>query len=153
MEIIPLADREDFVWEIANLHDAEWNHLDPSLSLNKRVESIMNTLGRNGIPSFFVAVMEDQFVGSAALVQNDLESRPHLSPWLAAVYVRDEYRNRGIATKLIARCENEAVQSGFDTLYLSTERACLLYEKLGWANIEQCDCNGVMLNIMSKKLM
>ncbi|WP_422822142.1 GNAT family N-acetyltransferase [Vreelandella songnenensis] len=53
-----------------------------------------------------------QLVGSAALVQNGMGTKLDLSSWLAAVYVKDGFRHLGIATKLIARCEEKVVRSG-----------------------------------------
>lgn len=123
MEIVPLADKKEFIAELAELHHSEWKHLNPSLTLEGRTEAISKAAGRKGIPSIFVAVSGSQLVGSAALVQNDMDTKPDLSPWLAAVYVKESFRHHGIATELIARCEDEAVRSNADTWYLYTEFA------------------------------
>lgn len=152
MEIVPLADREEFILELAELHHSEWKHLDPLLTIDKRVNAIVNSARRKGVPSIYIAVSENELIGSAALVQNDLEAKPDLHPWLAAVYVKDKFRNRGIATNLIARCELEAAQSGFKIWYLSTEFASGFYKRLGWKYLGQYEYNRVMLSIMSKRI-
>lgn len=131
MKIVPLADKKEFIAELAELHHAEWKHLNPSLTLEGRVKAIAESAGREGIPSIFIAMSGSQVVGSAALVKNDMNTRPDLSPWLAAVYVKENYRHQGIATELIARCEDEAVRSNANIWYLYTEFASGLYEKLG----------------------
>ena len=153
MEIISLAEKKEFVSELAELHHAEWRHLSPSLTLQKRVEAIENAAGRDGIPKIFIATSGSQLIGSAALVQQDMDSKPDLSPWLAAVYVKEGFRHQGIATALIARCENEAVQSKANTWYLYTEFASKLYEKLGWRHMEYCEYKGVTVNVMSKQIV
>lgn len=150
MKIVPLADRKEFVWELAELHHAEWGHLNPSLTLQKRVEAIAKAAGRDGIPSIFISVSGSKLVGSAALVRQDMATKPDLSPWLAAVYVKEEFRRQGIATALIARCENEAVQAGVSTWNLYTEFASKLYEKLGWRHMEHCEYEGTKVRVMSK---
>lgn len=152
MEIFPLADRQEFIWELAELHGAEWKHLDPKLSIEKRAEAISNAAGRKGIPSIFIATSQNQLVGSAALVQKDMDTHRELSPWLAAVYVKEYYRGQGYATALIERCENEAIQSGVNAWYLFTEFAAKLYEKLGWCYVERCEFRGVMVDVMSKQI-
>lgn len=83
MEIVPLADKKEFVSELAQLHHAEWSHLNPSLTLNKRAEAISDAAGREGIPSVFIATSGSQLIGSAALVQQDrTPNRISLPGWL-----------------------------------------------------------------------
>jgi len=118
VEILPLADKKEFIAELAELHHAEWKHLNPSLTLEGRAEAIVEAAGREGIPSIFVAVSGNQLVGSAALVQNDMDTKPDLTPWLAAVYVKEAFRHQGVGTDLIARCETEAARSNANAWYL-----------------------------------
>ena len=152
MEIVSLADRKEFISELARLHHAEWKHLNPSLTLEGRAKAIADAAGQEGIPSIFIAVSGSQLVGSAALVRNDMDTKPELSPWLAAVYVKERFRHQGVATSLIARCEDEAVRSNASTWYLYTEFASKLYEKLGWHHMERSEYQGVTVNVMYKKI-
>jgi N-acetylglutamate synthase-like GNAT family acetyltransferase len=152
VKIVPLADKKEFIAELAELHHAEWKHLNPSLTLEGRAEALAASAGREGIPSIFIATSRGQLVGSAALVENDMNTKPNLSPWLAAVYVKEGFRHRGVATKLITRCENEAVRSNANTWYLYTEFASKLYEKLGWHHMERCEYKGVAVDVMCKQV-
>lgn len=152
MDIIPLVDRKEFIPELAALHHAEWGHFTPSPTLEARTEAIGRAAGREGIPSVFIATVDDQLLGSAALVQHDMDDRPDLSPWLAAVYVKTAFRGRGIASRLVARCELEAERAGAGTWYLCTQFASTLYEKLGWQPMERREYKGVMLDVMCKQL-
>lgn len=153
MEIVCLADNREFIAELAELHHAEWKHLNPSLTLEKRIGALTKAAGREGVPSIFIALSEGQLVGSAALVQSDMSIRPDLSPWLAAVYVKAPFRHQGIATALIARCEAQAVRLNVNTWYLYTEFASKLYEGLGWRHLETCEYKGVTVNVMCKPLV
>ncbi len=152
MAILPLADKKQFIAELAELHQAEWNHLNPSLTLEDRAEAIAEAAGRDGIPSIFIAVSGNQLVGSAALVQNDMDTKPDLTPWLAAVYVKEGFRHQGVATELIARCEAEAARSNASAWYLYTESASRLYEKLDWRHLERCKYKGVTVDVMRKQI-
>jgi N-acetylglutamate synthase-like GNAT family acetyltransferase len=152
VEIVPLADRDEFLRELADLHHAEWNHLSPSRTVEGRAKAIKNSAGREGIPSIFIAVSEDQLLGSAAIVKHDMDDKPHLSPWLAAVYVKSEYRNEGIATELISHCEAETARLGFSKWYLCTEFGSKFYENLGWKHLECAEHEGVEISVMYKDL-
>lgn len=150
MNIAPLSDHMSFVDEIAQVHQAEWAHLDRGLTLESRKAALKSAAGREGIPSVYVAIDSDEFIGSAALVDQDLDTHLELSPWLSAVFVKEEFRTRGIATLLVERCEAEAKKIGIHKLYLSTESASGLYEKLGWQTIESCIYKGAKVHVMYK---
>ncbi|MEH6706924.1 MAG: GNAT family N-acetyltransferase [Alloalcanivorax venustensis] len=152
MELLPLADKKEFIAELAELHHAEWKHFNLSLTLEGRAEAIAEAAGREGIPSIFIAVSGSQLIDSAALVENDMDTEPDLFPWLAAVYVKEEFRCQGIATQLIARCEDEAIRSNAKAWYLYTEFASSLYEELGWRHMERCEYKGATVDVMFKRL-
>lgn len=152
MNIIPLGETMEFIEELAALHHSEWGHLNPSLTLEKRIEKLASLTGGRSIPSIFIATSGNELIGSAALVLEDMQSRPDLSPWLAAVYVKEKFRNQGVASALIARCEYEAKRSKIDTLYLYTEFASKLYESLGWRSLESCIYRDVSVKIMYKEI-
>ncbi|SOC18258.1 acetyltransferase (GNAT) family protein [Ureibacillus xyleni] len=87
--------------------------------------------GPDGIPRFFVAIIEGQLVGTYALLRNDINSRHDLYPWFACLYVKDEHRGKGIAANLLRHGEVVAQSLGFKTLYLESNLDGF-YEKLGW---------------------
>lgn len=152
MKIVPLAENKAFIAELAELHHAAWQHLNPALTLEGRAKAIAKAAKLEGIPSIFIAVSGDQLMGSAAIVQNDMVTKPDLSPWLAAVYVKEAFRQQGVARKLIARCEAEAVRSNAKTWYLYTEFASTLYEKIGWRHLDRCEYKGVTVDVMCKQI-
>ena len=152
MEIAPLADHMEFVDEMAQLHQAEWAHLSSILTVKDRKNALENAAGREGIPSIYIAYENNEFIGSVALIEHDLDTHLELSPWLAAVFVKERWRGQGIATLLVSFCEVQAKQIGVKKLYLSTELATQLYSKLGWEVIERCEYRAIELDIMFKKI-
>lgn len=152
MKIVPLADHMTYIDEIAQLHQAEWAHMDRSLTLERRRKALTEAAGQESIPSIYIAVDNYELIGSAAIVEQDLDTHLELGPWISAVFVKEHWRTQGIATKLIERCENEAKKSGAKRLYLSTELASGLYEKLGWHTIEICMYKGVTVHVMCKSI-
>lgn len=82
MNVELLADHPDWIPVIAKWHWDEWGHLDRTGSLKKWTQGLARRAHRDRIPMTFVAVEDDQPVGSAALVVHDMETRKELSPWL-----------------------------------------------------------------------
>ncbi len=69
----------------------------------------------------------------------DLEVRPDIYPWLANLYVDEEYRNKGMARILLEKVKQIAKSStNFDELYLFTKHKGL-YEKFGWNYVSELD--------------
>jgi len=101
---------------------------------------------------YSITISAGRLIGSAALVQSDMDIKPDLSPWIAAVYVKEDFRRQGIATQLIGRCEREALLSNVNVLYLYTEFASEFYETLDWCHMERCVYKGVTVDVMYKQI-
>ena len=91
-------------------------------------------------------------VGTASLIVSDLSSRPELTPWLAAVYIRPDARGRGYALDLIRSVESTAIVAGFPCLWLYTVVAEGLYLKAGWRSVERIEQNGAPAVLMRRDL-
>jgi GNAT superfamily N-acetyltransferase len=83
----------------------------------------------------FVLIADDVPVGTASFVINDLPSRPDLTPWLASVLVRPQFRGRGYSVPLIQHVEAVAAAASVPTLWLYTWSAEPLYARLGWQRV------------------
>ena len=151
MKIDFLGNHPNLLSELAKLQFDEWRHFSPGTTLEDRVLKLQNMTQTNEVPFMVVAVDDDQLIGSAALVLEDMRTRKDLSPWLASVFVKPEFRRNGIATVLVSHIEDEATRRGIEKLFLYTERARGLYLKLGWNDIEQCEYQGVNVAIMFKQ--
>lgn len=152
IEITYLADQLHHADELARLHDVEWGHLHPRIPVETRADRLRQASGRREIPTVLIAVDGPQLVGSVALVRNDMDDRPHLSPWLAAVYVKPDRRRGGIASRLLARVEDEGAALGVSTIYLFTEHEERFYGRRGWRLMERVDYHGTHVSVMSKPL-
>ncbi len=137
--------------ELAKLHFDEWKHFTPDKTLEDRVVKLQLMAQSSDVPFMVVAIEGNQLIGSAALVKEDMRTRTDLTPWLASVFVKPEFRKNGIATRLVRHIEGEATRLGRRKLYLFTEHARDLYAKLGWTDLEECEYQGVNVAIMSKQ--
>jgi GNAT superfamily N-acetyltransferase len=80
----------------------------------------------------FVAVENEQALGTATLDFEDLPPRDDLTPWLASVYVVPEFRAQGLGAMLVEAVEKEARAKGFKQIYLHTSDRVNFYKKRGW---------------------
>ena len=108
-------------------------------------------LNNDFIPSTFIAT-DNQLLGSAAIVKNDMETKPQLSPWLASVYVAPQYRNKGIGAKLVQHSMTMAQSNNIDKLYLLTPGQKSFYEKLGWHIVSEEMYHGYRVTVMQVTL-
>lgn len=136
---------------LASWHHNEWSHYNPAKNLQQRVDSMNTYLNDDFIPSTFIAT-DDRLLGSAAIVENDMETRPELSPWLASVYVEPCSRRRGTGTLLVRHIMDQAMSHGIKTLYLFTPDREAFYKGLGWETISKELYHGRPVDIMKVQL-
>lgn len=95
-------------------------------------DCILHSLNKkNKLPKFYLALHDEEIIGSYALLVNDIISRQDLMPWLACLYVNEKNRNNGIATQLLNHGIEQSKLLGFPKLYLSSDLTGF-YEKRGW---------------------
>lgn len=148
MQITYLVDHPQHIPTLAVWLFGEWGHLNPGDSVERRVARLTTHTGRPGIPTTLVALDGETLLGSASLVVNDLTSHPHLTPFMASVYVDPLHRRRGAATALVKQMIITAGELGFETLYLITHDQQRLYEKLGWVAVEDLQYRGEDVTLM-----
>lgn len=143
-----LADHVDAIPTLASWILEEWGHSFADATFQELVSELERRAVPRRIPETFLALEGDRLVGTASIVAQDLPIRPELSPWLAAVYVVPECRNRGIGTMLARRAMLEAETLGLDKLYLFTPDRRDFYGGLGWHVREHTAYRGVRVFIM-----
>lgn len=88
---------------------------------------------RDTLPICLVAVdAKGEPLGTAALKAESVGSDCAPGPWLAALLVARAYRERGVATALVAAIEAEARRLGFGAIYTSTDGAADIVQRQGW---------------------
>ena len=117
---------------LASWHHAEWSHLNSGMTLEDRLEMMELYLSDSPIPSTFVCIDKNKPIGSAAVIEHDMDTHKELSPWLASVFVKPEFRNQGIGSRLIQHVMQYTKQLGIDEFYLFTEDKEDFYSNLGW---------------------
>jgi len=137
---------------LASWIQAEWEHSFLEATFEELVSELEGRATLYRIPETFVALEGDRLVGTASIVKHDMSTRSELSPWLSAVYVPPEFRNRGIGSKLVRKAMQEAEILGVKRLYLYTPDRMRFYTRLGWNIVEQTRYHGVDVVIMSYEI-
>ncbi len=137
---------------LARWHHAEWAALNPGQSLEQRIARMARYLTDDALPRMVVWMDGEQPLGTAALVQSDMDTRPQQSPWLAAVYVREDCRRRGIAEALIAHIVTLARDAGHPELFLFTPSQAPYYGRRGWQTLAVEDYRGQSVTVMRQAL-
>lgn len=148
MHIELLADCAELLPLIARWHWGEWGHHNPQGSYERTLDRLSRRANRDRIPLTYIALEGDDPIGTASLVEHDMESRKDLSPWLAGVYVDPAYRRQGVASALVRKVCEAAESLGVQTLYLYTNTAAILYQQLGWEPMMEQEYRGKRVQIM-----
>ncbi len=150
-QISPLSAIPAATETLAGWHHHEWLHLnDPAYDRKARIAEYKTYT--TPYPAMFVAHHKTTPLGSARLVENDMDSHPELSQWLASLYVHQNYRQNGIGVALIQTIEKAATELNFESIYLFTEDMQTLYKKQGWEVYLTEEYYDQSITIMRKQL-
>lgn len=152
MHIDYLARHPQHLPTLAEWHHGEWGYLHPGETVQERLERLRGQAQKEGIPLVVVALDDSSVLGSASLVQHDMETHPEWSPWLASVFVAPSFRGQGIGTALVGRITDEARRQGFGVLYLFTPDRASFYERLGWKAISRESYHDASVTVMRAKM-
>ena len=151
MKIFNLKQKPEYLEKLAIWHQQEWSCLNPGQTLQDRILNMQAYLNNEFIPTTYIAV-ENELMGSAAIIECDMDDRKALSPWLASVYVAPEYRRQGVGEKLVKEVMRQAREHGYKKLYLYTPDQTLFYKKFRWEVVEQVVHHGQNVTVMSADL-
>ncbi len=147
LEILNLKEKPDDLTTLARWHQDEWSYLNPGETLEHRVSRMQPYLNADFIPSTFIAV-DNILLGSAAIIAQDMKTRPQLTPWLASVFVAPGCRRNGTGSKLVLHAMQQARNAGIKTLYLFTPDKQAFYLKLNWTIMNSEQYHGHEVTVM-----
>ncbi|EJM99604.1 GNAT family N-acetyltransferase [Phyllobacterium sp. YR531] len=134
---------------------ARWNYeawgRDDGRSREEIVESFLNFLSPESRQKALVGFVSGLPVGLSLLIDHDLDSHPHLHPWLASLYVTPEMRLLGVGKALVEATEKAAQLQGHGQLYLYTAETGY-YERMGWQKVEELHGDNAGMWILQKPL-
>ena len=151
-KIVYLAERADLIPELVGWFYEEWGHNYPDLTQASIEGKLRRRLNRDRIPLVLVLLRDDSPIASASLKIREMETHPQYLHWLGSVYVKPEYRGKGIGSNLVQYSVNEAKRLAVYDLYLYTRSRENFYTRLGWKPIEKPLYHGRRVVIMKQIL-
>jgi GNAT superfamily N-acetyltransferase len=150
--ICTLASRPQATHTLARYHYSEWEALYPDDTVASFAEDLSRAPGSTGLPTTWILTAGEQVVGSVSLLDDDLDTDPRLSPWLANLWAHRDWRGRGLGKRLVLHACEQAAIFGFTTLYLYTPEHAAFYAGLGWRQLQSTLKNDVPITIMRYSL-
>ncbi|WP_404977713.1 GNAT family N-acetyltransferase [Ancylobacter sp. 3268] len=121
---------------------------DQGVSLDALRLRLEESLGTQPVPTALVAHRDAQFLGTVSLIATDVEQRPALSPWVAALWVEPPHRRAGIGAALVETASRLGFRLGHRRIHLAALPANAgYYRRRGWTTLE-ADVGG--LDILSR---
>ena len=155
MHVTTLRKHAEHVPELAKIYFDTWGYINPEETLAEITAHLtaVYASSTDAMPETLIVVESGHLRGAATLQENTrLFPDIDRTPWLAGVYVKPEYRSRGIASLLIRDIETIASRAGHETLHLCTHEHEAYYTRLGYATIEARDFRGEKTFVMAKSL-
>jgi GNAT superfamily N-acetyltransferase len=135
--IFDLRQRPEFFDTVADrIWRASWKEIGYPLGyITGRLNENLNA---EPLPIALVAHKGTEFLGTASVIASDLEQRPQLTPWVAALWVEPHVRSRGVGAALVRRAARDCFALGHARVYLCARPALTgFYQRLGWIPIER----------------
>lgn len=131
-----LAGAPEFFDTVADRIWRQW-HAPRGASLAELRTRLEDNISGQPLPKAFVARDGATFLGTISLISSDLDERPDLGPWAAALWVEPAARSRGVAAALLDRAIGAGLAIGAPHVYLCAQtRLAAFYLDRGWRLME-----------------
>jgi GNAT superfamily N-acetyltransferase len=105
-----------------------------------------------GLPVVLAAMDNGVFLGTGSLIADDeLPGAPEPGPWIAALYVEESARRRGIGEALVGALVERAGGLGHEVVYLYTQHGESWYHRLGWTTLRTARLADHDVAVMSRR--
>lgn len=154
MQIDYLGNWPGLIPELAALLYQEWADLYLAAGIDQaQLQQVLTErTAVDTLPITLVLVKDGELVGAGSIKLTEPGTKEGLSPWLAGIYVKPQYRGLGLGRDIVLALEAKAQQLGVETLYLSADSAVDFYLSLGWQVLERLESLGVRdVALMSKR--
>lgn len=139
LELKQLIDIDDNTLNIITTWMYNWWGKRDGLSYDGVKCFMKHSLLKDRLPQTYGLFFNNTIIGMFQLTYEDLNVRPDIYPWLANVYIDEQYRGKGYSKILLKSIKDIASKTtDFSTLFLYT-RHVGLYEKFGWEFVSEID--------------
>lgn len=135
-QLCALPEKPEFIPLLAGLHHAQWQDSHPGWSRPDWEQEFQRHCA--DFPCTLLALNENhELLGSASLLEDDMDGATAYTPWLANVLVLPQARGAGIGGQLIQAIEEKAQALGYPALHLFTADQQDFYQRRGWQFLQR----------------
>jgi GNAT superfamily N-acetyltransferase len=150
VQIAPLCEHPQHLTTLAQAHLQAFGGLLPDWTLAQARAELAAHDAPDALPTTWVALDGDDWLGSVSLLVNDDPRIDQYTPWLASLYVRPEARALGTGAALVARCVRAAADLGVPRLHLYCQDALVpYYTRLGWQPYDRLPLGPLQVVVMA----
>ncbi|MCQ2802590.1 MAG: GNAT family N-acetyltransferase [Bacilli bacterium] len=135
LKFITIRTEPEIIEKAATWFSSKWN-----VPKEAYLECMNNYLNNKTNLGWFLCLDADRIVGGLGVIENDFHERKDLTPNICAVYVEEEYRNKGIAGRLLNLAVEDLKMNGISTVYLITDHIGF-YERYGFTFLTMTKCD------------
>ena len=110
---------------------ARWFHQKWGVPQEAYLECMEDYLSGKTEYGWYLCMDGSKIIGGLGVIENDFHNRKDLTPNICAVYTEADYRNKGIAGRLLDMTVEELRSTGVSPVYLLTDHVGF-YERYGW---------------------
>jgi N-acetylglutamate synthase-like GNAT family acetyltransferase len=152
-EIFFLAQQPHLVESCSRLCFAEFEAAYRDLGFDSAAAVAANLCKSYLVPLVLVALARDgEFLGTVTLDEEDMRTRPELTPWVADLLVVPAARGQGVASVLLRALLAVSKTIGVDKLYLWTEKQAAFFATRGFERVDRLECAGATAMLMCSSL-
>jgi len=157
LKIYPLSERKTLYPILAYWSYNNW-YLKRNVPFKLVLQEYKRRAELEALPCSFIAFWGELPVGMISIKETDMLRRQELSPWLSALYVSPEYREKGVGTELIRAVLNFCSYKGFKRIFLFIDSRFMdelekFYGTRGWIFLdEDIDSDGNRTKILFHEL-
>lgn len=133
MRIISVRENPEYLDLAINYFQNSWPIVSPIIYEDCIKNCVNSSLP---LPQWYLLEKNNEIIGCAGLITNDIISRMDLYPWICAVFIDEKQRGNNYSKLLIKKAMEDTRKMGFKYLNLSTAHIGF-YEKLGFSYIGQ----------------
>lgn len=132
IELLSVREHPQLAGEMIAFFQRHWASPDSMRVYEDCIRACLHS--ESPLPQWYTLWQDGRIIAGAGLITNDFISRMDLWPWLAALYVEEEYRGNALGSVLLRHVRRQAALLGFDRVYLATDHIGY-YEKYGFEYI------------------
>lgn len=135
MQVKQINSKNRYYEEIINIYYNWWGK-EKNKTLKDINDIYSDTLEKESLPNLYALIINDTLIGTYELNEKDGIDNEKYTPYLANVYIKEQYRHQNYSKLLIEDAKKRAKSLNYDTLYLHS-RIENYYEKYNFKFLKE----------------